>query len=399
MPKFNGKPYGDKTMKEIYGLMEQYGVRGATSGTKRYYAGDNPIIEKQFDEYMKDLLQKVEIRGEFKDLATDQKYVLTKSREIAEYINKYLYHPLFGSMSIDIDSQKEQINQDKAKDDYGKFSEKFDEFINLLDDYGVPKKELILPTEQIGFDLDDRKNMLQEFVDKNPYPVFDRTKIYEDLQSKDSKIDNKHVKTNNISPTTELIDQTLNLTENGDNSGEAFIKSFNGHKKKILDFNIGGTLKHYHQNFRGLNGKLGNNQYNLPPGTGFQTSDEIKREYSSFWKPVFERNKLIKEFHNQMQNLEKYHQEMLQNKSTLESLDENNYTYQINNIITPKLKKFEPIHNKAYSNFKQIYEYSGDPNRPRNNPRTDEMKFIWKLFDNTNTKFHQLFDQKLKSDN
>lgn len=397
MPKFNGKPYGDKTFKEIHALRKQFGVRGATSGVKKYYAGNDPKIEMRFNEYLEDRLLKVEIRGEFKDLTFEQKYVLTKTREIAEYIYTYLYHPLIGRMSIDIDSQEKQVNKKDLEIKYGKHSKKFDEFINLLDDYGVPKKELILPVDKIGFDIEDRKNMLQEFADKNPYPVFDYQKIGKESQLIDSDIDIKYPKLSHISDTSKILRDVKDFSETAKNSADAFISSFFGHPSEILGVAVKGTLRHYNQNFKGINSFLGKNYYNIPPGTKYHTTAEIKREYDSFWTHIFSRNNSLREFDKKIQKLNNYHNQILQNKSTLELLNDKDYYNRISTSIKTQVGKLTPIQDQAYLNFKQIYDYSGDPNREVNRKRPAEIEFVWELFDKTNTNFHQIFNQKLKS--
>ena len=90
------------------------------------------------------------MKGEFKDLAPEQQYVLTKSGEIAEYMNKYLYHPLFGKMWMKKDTGELRMVQKNLEESNNTWSEKLNDFTTSLDNYKVPKSELNLPIEVIG---------------------------------------------------------------------------------------------------------------------------------------------------------------------------------------------------------------------------------------------------------
>ncbi|MHA1727974.1 MAG: hypothetical protein ACTSWY_04505 [Promethearchaeota archaeon] len=395
MPKFNGKPYGNKTIKEIYKLMGQFGVTGTTYDVKKYYAGNDPDIAKRFDEYLEGKLQKVELKGEFKDLNHEQQYILTKTREIADYINHFLYHPLFGRMSIDKDSYNEELTQQNLDKYYGKWNEKFNEFDQKLDNYGVPKPKIILPTDKVGTSEENRIEMLNEFMDKNPYPIFDDSKlenIQQDIQiNRDIDFD----KVESIKELSEILNDVKNYAEDGVKSAKAFTGSFFGHGAEIDGFKIKSNLRLYNQAFAGYNEKLNGTYYKIPPGTRYHSTDKIKEQYNKYWGPVFQRNKMIKKMDKNIKLLESYNLEVLKNKTTLESLNEISYTNSLIKDIDNQINDFNPIQKVAYTNFKQVYDYAGEPRRNfRGLPET--ISFIGESFKNSNEKFKKLKNYFIK---
>lgn len=389
MPKSYGKPYGDKTLNEINKSMEKIGIHGATSGTDYYYAGSDPEEEKRFNEYLEGKLQKVEIKGEFKDLAPEQQFVLIKSREIAEYMNKYFYHPLFGKMRMKKDTGELGMTQKNLEDSNNKWSGKLSDFTNALDKYKVPKSELILPIGVIGTSIAKKKLMNDEFVKKNSYPVFDYNES-KNFQPKIATATNlPQDKIEELKEPVKLIKEAQNYSELAKLSADAFNSSFFAHPIEIDGYRIRGTLKHYQQSFKGFYGYKNGNFYELPAGTKHHHTQELREIYDKFWDPIIQRNKQVKIIDNKLKLLENYHREISQDPVAVKSLDVRKYELELIKDISTQIKDFEPIQEAAFSNFKNVYNYIGEPWENENNiPKTVEV--VWDLFKKSDEKFRQL---------
>lgn len=367
LPMYNGKSYGIKTIKEIYKQMSKFGIAGRTSSTEYYYAGNDPEIERRFNEYLEGKIVKVRLRDNFNDLTPEYKNALNHARKSFEYVNHYLYNPFFGKMTTKIEAlnpynKSKGVRRNSTEKYYRPWIEKFENTVSTLEKYGVMNPDFILPTENIGLSIDDRYKMNDEFMQRNIAPKFDYENINKEISKNEILVDDLDY-LNKITQ-IQLISESINLLTDDfneiSNSFMAFFKSYKGKPYNLNGNDLKAVLAYYRQLFGGI---IIGNDVSIPPGRSYRNiSDLDKQNHEEFWNPVINTAKDLDRFNHDLDLFKNYHSKISNSKLTSKNIELNGYSHKIHSDIMNRFSQLLPNINKSIENLGYLFDYMDSKN-------------------------------------